>query len=755
MHYIIAKTQLKGTLIMLYAGFDTDREYLINKFRNPVFEEGSGMDQDEIRNSLLQFAEPLKAGNLPKPVIKARCFEYVCQNMLIDVNEHDIFPGFGCYDRKKRPLAPLIGGWNSEIDSTVNKEAAEICRARNKAGIHMIWKDFDHSVPDWDAMLELGYPGLLKRLRHYRELHEKNGTLTPAVAAHFDGMELTLNAMLDHIGKLIEFARNRHSGNPRIEREIRCLEQIRTGVPSDFYEVLMLIYLQFYYCEHIDHFQVRSLGGNLDNLLWPYYKRDLEEGRYTPEDIREFLTCFLMQWGSIDNYWGHPFYLGGTAKDGSTLYNDLSYLILDVFDELHIPTPKIQLKVAKNTPQKLLDTAFRMIRDGHSSLVFVSEEGIKKVLMGYGCSEEEARTCDIKGCYEFSPRGKANGTGAAHVNFMKIFELIFNNGVDPLTGYRVECKASKLEEINDFDDFLKSYLRYLDDVIETCIRCADGNENGLHEVNPSPLYSLTVKNSLETGRDAFSNGNIYNNSGIALCGIGTAVDALMAVKKFVFEKQELSLQRFKEILQNNWQGAEKLHSRILRDNNKFGNGVEEVDFYAHLLAHYAGRKINGRSNARRGAYRASGHCARQFIAMGEKTGATPDGRMAGEEFSKNLSPTMGMDRNGVTALIKSVCTMNPLDLPGDFPLDVMMHPTTVQGEEGLAALRGLLHTYFAKGGLAVHFNIFDAEVLKEAQKNPEKYANLQIRVCGWNVRFVELPKVEQDAYIKRAENIAE
>ena len=131
---------------MLYAGFDTDREYLINKFRNPVFEEGSGMDQDEIRNSILQFAEPLKAGNLPKPVIKARCFEYVCQNMLIDVNEHDIFPGFGCYDRKKRPLAPLIGGWNSEIDSTVNKEAAEICRARNKAGIHMIWKDFDHSV---------------------------------------------------------------------------------------------------------------------------------------------------------------------------------------------------------------------------------------------------------------------------------------------------------------------------------------------------------------------------------------------------------------------------------------------------------------------------------------------------------------------------------------------------------------------------------------------------------------------------------
>ena len=740
---------------MLYARFDEDREYLINKFRNPEFEAGSGMDQEEIRTQILEFARPLMEQGLSKPVIKARCFEYACQNMFIDVNEHDNFPGFGCYDRKRRPLAPLLGYWNRIVDTTVNAECAKICAERNRAGLHMIWKDFDHSVPDWDALTALGYPGLLKRAREYRALHEKNGTLTPEVAAHFDGMELTVTAMLDHLGKLIEFARARHRGKSRIEREIRSLEKIRTGAPEDFYDVLMMIYLHFYYCEHIDHTQVRALGGNLDNLLWPYYVKDLKEGRYTHEDIREFLTCFLMQWGSIDNYWGHPFYLGGTAKDGSSLYNELSYLILEVFDELHIPTPKIQLKVARNTPQKLLDTAFRMIRDGHSSLVFVSEEGIKKVMMGYGCSEEEARTCDIRGCYEFTPKGTSNGTGAGHVNFMKIFELIFNDGVDPATGYTVSCSAEKLAEIKDFDGFLKAYLRYLDEIIETVIKCADGNEANLHEVNPVPLYSVTILNSLKTGRDAFSNGNIYNNSGILLCGIGTAVDALMAVKKYVFEKEELTLQEFKEILLKNWEGAEELRSRILRDKDKFGNGLEKVDFYAHVLSHYAGRRINGRPNARLGAYRASGHCAKQFIDMGRKTGATPDGRLAGEEFSKNLSPTMGMDRQGVTALIKSVCTMNPMDLPGDFPLDIMLHPATVQGEEGLAALRGVLYTYFAKGGLAVHFNIFDAKVLEEAQKHPEKYDNLQIRVCGWNVRFTELAKEEQDAYIRRAKNIAE
>ena len=741
---------------MLYASFDSDREYLVNKFRKPVFEEGTGVSQEEIIEHILEFADTLTPQNLPKPVIKARCFEHVCQQMFIDVNPHDDFPGFGCYDRKKRPLSPLVGRWNYEVDSTVNKERAEMCWPRNSAGLHMIWKDFDHSVPDWDAMVELGYPGLLERLEKYRKLHEEKGTLTPAVAAHFEGMKITVNALLDHLGKLIDFARARHAGNPRIEREIRCLEQLRQGPPRDFYEVLMLIYVQFYYCEHIDHFQVRSLGGNLDDLLLPFYERDLKEGRYTIEDMREFLTCFLMQWGSIDNYWGHPFYLGGTAKDGSSLYNDVSYLILDVFDELHIPTPKIQLKVAKNTPQKLLDTAFRMIRDGHSSLVFVSDDNVRKIKMCYGYSEEEARTCNVTGCYETAARGIAKGTGAGHANFMKIFELIFNDGKDPATGYTVEnCGALKLDEIKNFDDFFKSFLRYLDDIIEVIIKCADGNEANLHEVNPSLLYSVTALNSLVTGRDAFSNGNVYNVSGILLCGIGTAVDALMAVKKFVFEKKELTLQEFREILKNNWAGAEELRTRILLDRDKFGNGIEEVDFYAHILAHYAGRKINMRPNARKGFYAASGHSARQFISMGEKTGATPDGRLAGEEFSKNLSPTMGMDRNGVTALIKSVCTMNALDLPGDFPLDVMMHPATVQGEEGLAALRGLLYTYFAKGGVAIHFNIFDAETLKKAQVEPEKYANLQIRVCGWNVRFVELPKCEQDAYIRRAENIAE
>ena len=202
-------------------------------------------------------------------------------------------------------------------------------------------------------------------------------------------------------------------------------------------------------------------------------------------------------------------------------------------------------------------------------------------------------------------------------------------------------------------------------------------------------------------------------------------------------------------------GAEKLRLRILRSRNKYGNGIPGVDCYAAALAHYFGGKLNLRPNSRGGWYQASGHSARTFIIMGERTGATPDGRRAGEEMSKNISPTMGADVNGVTALIDSATAIDCADLPGDFPLDVMMHPATVQGEEGLAAMRTLLYAYLAKYGMAIHFNIFDAAVLEDAQKHPEKYTGLQVRVCGWNVRFNDLAEKEQNAYIERARRIAE
>ena len=189
--------------------------------------------------------------------------------------------------------------------------------------------------------------------------------------------------------------------------------------------------------------------------------------------------------------------------------------------------------------------------------------------------------------------------------------------------------------------------------------------------------------------------------------------------------------------------------------NKYGNGIEAVDLYAEALARYLGNKINLRPNGRDGFYIASMHTPPRFwLTFGQKTGATPDGRMAGDELSKNVSPTMGMDVNGVTALIKSATRMDSALHPADFPLDVMLHPATVEGDEGLAAMRTLLNTYMERHGIAIQFNIFDAETLIDAQANPDKYEGLQVRVCGWNVYFTDLSRKEQDMFIRRAQNIS-
>ena len=738
---------------MLYEGFDLDREYLLNKFRHPVFDPLTGIDSDEISAGIVAFAEELEKQALPKPVIKARCFEHICRNICIDVNPHDVFPGFGSFDRRKRPVYPLLRKWDREIDFGINTTTNDIVNINNATGTFLHWKDFDHSIPDWEALVSLGFPGLRDRAESYREFHKNNGTLTPEIQAHFDGMKITVDALLETLQRLIRYANEHHPENPRIQDEVEALKQLTTGAPRNTYEVLMLIYLHFYFCEQIDHMQVRAIGGNLDVLLLPFYQRDIQSGRFTEAKIREYLTCFFMQWGSIDNYWGHPFYLGGTGANGETLYNKVSYLILDIIRELAMPTPKLQLKIADNTPQALLNTALKMVRDHHSSLTFVSEQGIKHALTRLGFSAEEARTCNITGCYEFAPKTASNVTGASFVNILKSIELVFRNGAEPRTGYQSPCKTKKLDEIQTFEEFYQTFRDYLMDTVETVIKGTFENERYLHEINPSPLYSLTIENSLKTGLDGFVKGNVHNISLIQLTGIGTAVDALMAVKKFVFEKKEISLPALGELLVNNWEGAERLRRKILNDNNKYGNGIKEVDQYAAEIIRDVSNRINLRPNSRNGFFMASGHGARTFITFGKLTGATPDGRMAGDEISKNLSPTMGADTNGITALIQSITAIDSAYLPGDYPLDAMLHPSAAQGDDGIEALKGLLFAYFKQNGIVIQFNIFDAEDLEKAQQTPEKYQNLQIRVCGWNVRFVELAKEEQDAYIRRAKNI--
>lgn len=741
---------------------EKDRKFIENKYHmtnepfNPYnrmayhgydYDVSTGMGDDEIKAGLKNLYEKIK--DLPHPVAKAYAVKYTLDNTRIDVNEHDYFVGFYSVNR----LASAIGQWKwyGEVFDKVIPKTKALIDDMNNSGAVTVWPDFDHVVPDWNSLLTLGFSGIIERVKSYRQKHAEGGTLTDEAAAYFDGMEITYRAVIDVIDRLYKYALTQNHG--KAKRIADCLKHIRDGAPTNIYEAMQLIYIYFMVSECFDGYQVRSLGNGLDGSLYPFYENDLKNGTFTRDEIGELIGYFLMQWSAIGNFWGQPFYMGGTDENGKTKYNNLSADILDVYDRLGIYNPKIQIKVNENTPDKILFKVFDMIRRGHSSFVFCCEPGMVRAVMSYGASHEEALNMDIRGCYETGVRADEVSTAAGYVNALKPIEYVFSNGFDKRLAKQFGLKTGELGELKTFDIFYNAVLRQWENLIEMAVGVSDSYEKYLGTINPSNMYSATVERSLERGRDAYQSGVKFNNSAILNCGFASLVDSVMTVKEFVYDKKEVSLAELKNALDNNWKGYEPLHTKIRKSCHKYGNSDPTADVYSQAMAAYFAMKVNNRPNARGGVYKAIMHSAMQFIEQGKLTSATPDGRYDGDEISKNASPSVGMDKNGVTALINSALCVKPYIYPESFCLDIMLHPTAVEGDGGLGIMKSLLFAYMNGGGMSIQFNVFSTDTLKDAQKNPQKYQNLQVRVCGWNVLWNNLSEKEQNSYIARAENI--
>ncbi len=742
--------------------FYNDRSYIENKFHKvdePFdsyrrmayhgydFDTSTGLEDDQIRLGL----ERLAAENegVAHPIAKARAVKYVLDNTKIDVNEHDIFVGFWSVNRLAS-VTTLAKWWNELCDAEIPDTAA-LMKDMNGSGAVSIWADFDHVVPDWDSILSLGFKGLRDRAAKYRQMHKEQGTLTNEMNAYFEGIDIEYCAIIDIIDRLHSLAEKQTHARAKIYSD--CLEHIRDGAPTNIYEAMQVMYIYFLVSESFDNYQVRSLGNGLDNALYSFYKNDIENGTFTRDEIKEQLAYFLMQWSAIGNYWGQPFYMGGTNIDGSTKYNELSKDILDVYDELGIYNPKIMIKANTNTPDDILNKVFDMIRRGHSSFMLVCEPGYIKAVMSYGATYEEALNMDIRGCLETGVRKNEVCTGTGYVNALKPIEYVFSNGYDKRIKKQFGLKTGELDDLKTFEDFYFAVIKQWGYLIDMVINAANDYERFLGYVNPSSMYSATIEDSLKKGLDAYQCGVKFNNSGILNCGMASLVDSVMAVKELVYDTKSVTLSELKTALDANWEGYEHVRTLALKSRHKYGNGELEADKYAEMLSLFFAKRVGNRPNARGGVYKAIMHSAMQFVWQGEKTGATPDGRRSGDEISKSASPSVGMDKNGVTALINSALKLRPYTYSEGFCLDVMLHPSAVSGEEGLAVMKALLMTYLKGDGMAIQFNVFNTDVLKEAQKNPEKYKNLQVRVCGWNVLWNNIPKKQQDAYILRCENM--
>ncbi len=737
---------------------DSDRHYIENKYHRQdrpfdpykryayhayEYDEETGLNDKEMLCGLEKLYETTQ--DVPRCLAKAKAFSYVLDNMRIDVNEHDYFVGF--YNWGRLLGETFIGKWAKEIDESM-PETMTLINDLSESGTASVWLDTEHFVPNWEMIMKLGIPGILDNVRKHRSYHNE-AELTEKQKAYFDSMELEYEAILRLIERFCDYAKKQ--SHKKAVLIVQTMENLKNGAPKTFFDALQLMYIFFMCSEYVEQYQTRSLGNGLDNTLVKFYESDIASGKFTQDEIKSFIAYFLLQFDAIGHPQGHPFYLSGMGADGKDRTSQLTYDILDVYESLNIFNPKLQIKLHPQTPDELLDKVVRMIRSGKNSVVFCCQPGIIKSLMTcYGASFEEACECDISGCNEQHVKANEACMISALPNAAKAVNYVFSNGFDSVTGKKLGLETGDVTSFSSFDEFYDAFLKQMANIVDVCIDIANSREKYVGDINPSVLLSAITPNSLETMKDAYAFGVKYPTSALLLCSFASAVDSLLAVKELVYDSKQVSMQELKKALENNWDGYEHLRKKAMNIKHRYGNGDGEADEFAAEFFKWFSTYVNGRPNSRGGVFKTGVPSTMEFAMQGKVTEATPDGRRMGEELSRNIAPVTGAERKGITGTLRSAMQLETHLFCEACVVDMMLHPSAVQGEEGLEAMKALIKTFMKNDGLSIQFNIFDADTLRDAQKHPEKYGDLQVRITGWNALWNHMSYEEQDAYIMRA-----
>lgn len=720
---------------MILGTFNANRKELEHQFEQIDWIVQDGIDEAALLSTYDKLLQDMKGQ--PKAKIKAKTFELILNKGPIAIDKKDIFQD------------KLWGGnilqtqrneWEREIyDTYLSEEQADMYRSWNEFGAYQSSRDFGHTSPNSRLLLQEGIVGIIGRI----EKAAARENLAENQIVFYESCKIVWSAMQNFINRLAEGVA------PYNPENSQALKNIAVGAPRNTYEAMQLLIVYFFLHEYIAGTRVRTLG-RLDVLLQPFYQKDLKTGIFSREEVKEMLRYFLHKFWTAKVGYDLPFALSGIDAEGNEVTSDISYLIVETYNELNIHSPKIHIRVSDQTPKDFVKLVLKCIRGGNSSFVFVNDAVGIKSLMNVGIEEKDARDYVPIGCYEPAVWGVELGcTGNGGVNLAKAVELVVTNGMDLRTGKVIGIQTGKIENYDSFVAVVKKQIAYMSKRAMDFICKIEGYYK---EINPDPILSAMYEHSVESGVDVYEGGAKYNNSSLYFYSIASLVDSMAAVKRLVFDEKILSFEELCHVLKNNWKNQEKLRLIAQRLPEKYGNGNVFADELAKDISDFVAELTNNHPNGRGGVFKAALFSIDYCFFAGKRTMATPDGRLAGEPLSKNLAASTAMDKNGITALIHSVTKIDHSKFPTGSVLDIVLHPSAVSGEEGLEAFYGILKTYFIRGGFAMHGNVFDSSTLKKAQENPQQYANLQVRVCGWNAYFVNLSKEEQDAFIAQAEN---
>jgi formate C-acetyltransferase len=556
--------------------------------------------------------------------------------------------------------------------------------------------------------------------------------------------------------------------NPRRKAELDRIAAVCRHVPAhaprNFWEAI-----QAYWFTHLSVITELNTWdsfspGHLDQHLYPFYQCDLDAGTLTREEARELLGCF---WVKFNNQPAPPkvgvtaaesgtytdfcnINTGGLKSDGSSAVNDLTYLVLDVIDEMRLLQPSSNLQLSKKSPDRFLRRGLEIVRKGWGQPSIFNADMVVEELLRQGKSIEDARAGGISGCVETGAFGKEAYILTGYFNLPKVLELTLTNGFDPRTGKQVGIESGDPRAFETYDDLLAAFRRQLHYLVDVKIRGNNVIERLYARNMPAPYLSLLVDDCISKGGDYNGGGPRYNSTYIMAVAPGTTTDSLAALKYHVFDHRHLSMDELLAALRVNFEGCEKTRLMLWNKTPKYGNDDPYADGILVQVFNLFFDEINGRPNTKGGHYRVNYLSTTCHVYFGSVTGATPDGRKAWEPHSDGISPAQGADRHGPTAVIQSAAKMDHARTGGTL-LNQKFTPKLVEGPEGLDNMAHLVRAYFKLDGHHIQFNVVTAETLREAQADPEKHRDLIVRVAGYSDYFCDLTPALQNEIITRTE----
>lgn len=712
-----------------------------------------------------------------KAVQSAKALDYYLSQKRILIKEYDVLAGFAYrtnydvsfpfikvaddYDPVVRPTVYR----NTTIEVENTKEYFAFSKEDERAKeldlfalcyqnwMCMHWET-GHIIPGFSMILTRGLGQLTKACEASVEKYtdEKKGFAESMLICTKAATKYILR-YADMAKELAQQTKNSAYRKQMLKIEESC-KKLAYEPAENFFEAVQMIWFMH---EIIvaESFPASESIGRLDQMLYPYYKKDQEKGDITYDEAAEIIDALWIKLGALLHAFQNVT-IGGIDEAGNYMDNPVTYMCIESTRKLRFDQPQLTLRYDKTMPQKLWKESVECLKTGIGFPAFFNDPGCIEAKIKSGMSKEDAYDYAMIGCVEAASPGKEYAKSETlRINWPKILEMMLRNGESSSTDDIVPLfTGKKLEDINKFEDLYQWYMDELIAYHKMCIRTLNLMDQMMPWYYPTPFLSMTMEGCIENGLDVTAGGTKYNSTGLNACGMSNVCDSLAAIRKVVYEDKQMSLKEFAEIVNSDFEGHENLLRYVKKKCPKFGNDDDSVDLLMKDMVKQVAEVVNNATNPRGGKYVFGLYSVEDHAIMGTYTGTTPDGRLKGFPLANAIAPVQGSDTQGPTAIINSVVKTDLSVATNLMVLDLKFNPQFFRNKMHTDALRALIQSYFDRGGLEIQFNVIGRETLEDACEHPDKYEDLVVRVSGFSAYFITLREASKVDIINRTEYAA-